>query len=91
MSERQPIGIGRMNGEMYLFDEHGVIIDEYGPQYADLDLPIIDGLSASAGRTTVRRARAELAARVIEALRPKPEIARQVCRRSTCATCTTPR
>jgi cell division protein FtsQ len=77
VSERRPIGIGRMDGQMYLFDEHGVIIDEYGPQYADFDLPIIDGLSASAGAGTIP-GRAELAARVIEALRPKPEIARQV-------------
>ena len=28
------------------------VIDEYGPNYADLDLPIIDGLSAVAGRRT---------------------------------------
>jgi cell division septal protein FtsQ len=77
VSERRPIGIGRLDGQMYLFDEHGVIIDEYGPQYADVDLPIIDGLSASAG-TAMIAGRAELAARVIEALRPKPEIARRV-------------
>jgi len=77
VSERHPIGIGRTNGQMYLFDEQGVSIDEYGPQYADLDLPIIDGLAASTGADTLP-GRAELAARVIEALRPKPEIARQV-------------
>ena len=46
VSERQPIGIGRINGELYLVDERGVVIDQYGPQYADLDLPIIDGLAA---------------------------------------------
>ena len=34
---------------MYLVDERGVIIDQYGPQYADLDLPIVDGLSAAPG------------------------------------------
>jgi cell division protein FtsQ len=77
VSERRPIGIGRLDGQMYLFDEYGVIIDEYGPQYADFDLPIIDGLSASTRAGTIP-GRAELAARVIEALRLKPEIARQV-------------
>ena len=46
ISERQPVGIGRLNGETYLVDERGVVIDQYGPQYADLDLPIIDGLTA---------------------------------------------
>ena len=41
------------------------IIDEYGPQYADLDLPIIDGLSRGRRRrrTMTDEARAELAAR----------------------------
>ncbi len=61
--ERQPIGIGRINGEMYLVDEHGVVIDQYGPQYADLDLPIVDGLAAAQSderlddRRVARRAR----------------------------------
>src|SRR5215471_1788962 len=44
--ERQPVGIGRLKGEMYLVDDRGVVIDRYGPQYADLDLPIIDGLGS---------------------------------------------
>ena len=48
VSERQPIGIGRINGgDMYLVDERGVIVDQYGPQYADLDLPIIDDAVAA--------------------------------------------
>lgn len=80
ISERQPIGIGRINGDMYLVDERGVIIDQYGPQYADLDLPIIDGLSASAGDggSLTDEGRAELAARVIAAVRSKPTIARRL-------------
>ncbi len=43
--ERTPLGIGRINGALYLVDERGAVIDEYGPSYGDLDLPIIDGLS----------------------------------------------
>ena len=79
ISERQPIGIGRVNGDMYLVDERGVVIDQYGPQYADLDLPIVDGLSgASGGDAAVDEERADLAARVIAALRPRPEIARRL-------------
>ncbi|MBZ5556080.1 MAG: FtsQ-type POTRA domain-containing protein [Acidobacteriia bacterium] len=76
--ERQPMGIGRINGEMYLVDEHGVIIDQYGPQYADLDLPIVDGLTMSDGGSLTDEARAEFAARVIASLRPKPQIARRL-------------
>ena len=74
--ERQPIGIGRVNGETYLVDDRGVIIDQYGPQYADLDLPIIDGLAgAPGGGTMTDEARADLATRVIAALKGKPKLA----------------
>jgi len=80
ISERQPIGIGRINTDMYLVDERGVIIDQYGPQYADLDLPIIDGLSAAPGDggSLTDDARADLAARVIAAVKSKPAIARRL-------------
>jgi cell division protein FtsQ len=74
--ERQPVGIGRINGDMYLVDDRGVVIDQYGPQYADIDLPIIDGLGASpAGGTMTDEARADLASRVIAAMKAKPKIA----------------
>jgi cell division protein FtsQ len=79
VSERAPIGIGRINRGLYLVDDRGVVIDEYGPQYADVDLPIIDGLIASAGAATAADAsRAGLAARVIAALWPQPSVARQL-------------
>jgi len=78
--ERRPIGVGRLNGDMFLVDERGVVIDQYGPQYADLDLPIIDGLSAPPGDGggMTDEARAELAARLIAALKAKPDIARRL-------------
>ena len=87
VSERQPIGLGRIRGEMFLVDSRGVVIDQYGPQYADLDLPIVDGLSAGAGadrqaewapETMTDEPRAELAARVIAALQTKPAVARRL-------------
>src|SRR5918994_3321694 len=43
--ERAPLGIARIKGSLYLVDDRGAVIDDYGPGYADLDLPIIDGLS----------------------------------------------
>jgi cell division protein FtsQ len=80
VSERQPIGIGRIGSDMYLVDERGVIIDQYGPHYADLDLPIIDGLSAAPGDggSLTDEARADLAARVIAAVKSKPQLARRL-------------
>jgi cell division protein FtsQ len=80
VSERQPIGIGRINGDTYLVDERGAVIDQYGPQYAELDLPIVDGLSASpdSGGSMIDEARADLAARVIGAMKTHPKIARRL-------------
>jgi cell division protein FtsQ len=78
--ERRPIGIGRLSGALYLVDPAGIVIDEFGPSYADLDLPMIDGLAASPGdgASAIDEARALLAARVIEALEARPDIAERV-------------
>jgi cell division septal protein FtsQ len=84
--ERQPVAIGRLNDDMYLIDERGTIIDQYGPQYEDLDLPIVDGLAATVPPGTSGAAadlltdgtRADLAARVIAALKTRPDIARRL-------------
>lgn len=67
--ERAPLGIGRINGSLYLVDDRGAVIDEYGPNYADLDLPIIDGLSTAPGDATSDVYRALLARRLLDALR----------------------
>src|SRR6185503_4391835 len=80
VSERQPVGIARIDGRLYLVDDRAVVIDEYGPQYADFDLPIIDGLTSPATVAGARpdAARAELAARLIASLGSRPEVARRV-------------
>jgi cell division protein FtsQ len=81
--ERQPIGIGRINDDVYLVDEEGVIIDQYGPQYADLDLPILDGLAAGTSGlgddgSMADRPRAAFAARVVAAFKAVPTIAPRI-------------
>jgi len=80
VQERRPMGIGRLNASLYLIDPRGVIIDEYGPVYADIDLPIIDGIGADPhqGGSIVDIARAEFATRVIAALSTRPELAKRV-------------
>lgn len=80
LRERRPMGLGRLGTSMYLIDATGVIVDEYGPTYADIDLPIIDGLTASPqdGGSMIDTARAEFAARVIAALSARPEIMKRV-------------
>lgn len=69
IQERVPLGIGRINGVLYLVDDRGAVIDEYGPSYADLDLPVIDGLSSAPGDEMADAYRALLARRLLEALR----------------------
>lgn len=78
--ERRPMGIGRLGAALYLVDGRGVVIDEYGPNYADIDLPIIDGLAPPSphGGTRMDPARAELAGRVTAALAVRRDPAMRV-------------
>ena len=81
VSEREPIGVGRLHGDMYLIDERGQVIDQYGPQYVDLDLPIVDGLlvaSTDGGGPEVDEASAWLASRLLAELASAPSIGRRV-------------
>lgn len=73
--ERQPIAIGRMGGRLYLVDERGIAIDGYKPEYAALDLPIVDGFATGDAAAGANAARGQLAARLILAMKPRPEIA----------------
>ena len=75
--ERTPIAIGRKGGLLSLVDERGAAIDAYGPQYANLDLPIVDGFAGVKGDAAeaADAARGATAARLIMALREKPAIA----------------
>ena len=75
ITEREPLGVGRIGPALFLIDRHGVVIDEFGPKYADYDLPVIDGLgndgSASASR-------AALAGRALSDFQRRPDLARRV-------------
>jgi cell division protein FtsQ len=79
ISERQPMGIGRVRGSLYLVDARGSVIDEFGPNYAELDLPIIDGLAAQpAEPMLIDESRAALASRLLTALQSRPDLAKRV-------------
>ena len=80
IGERQPMGIARLRGDLYLVDEEGIIVDQFGPNYAELDLPIIDGL-ASAPRddgTLIDETRAALAARLLATLQSRPDLVKRI-------------
>jgi cell division protein FtsQ len=79
ISERRPVGLCRMGPDLYLVDETGTVIDQFGPQYSEFDLPIIDGLvqpspNGGAAKATIDVGRAELASRVIAALSRSKQI-----------------
>ena len=78
--ERRPIAIGRIRGDLYLVDEQGLVIDEYGPNYAQFDLPIVDGLADTppAGEPLVDPARAGLAADLLRALDRQPALMKRI-------------
>lgn len=80
VSERRPMGLCRLGATLYLIDDEGFLIDEYGPQYAEFDLPIIDGLvrAPTDGADAIDGQRAGLAARVLQALSAREDLAARV-------------
>ncbi len=77
ITERRPLCLARLAGRLFLIDDQGTAIDEFGPKYAEFDLPIIDGLGAP-GLSQIDPARMELATRVLESLAGRPDVARRV-------------
>ena len=82
IAERQPTGIGRIGDALYLLDQDGHVIDEFGPDHAEFDFPLIDGLAA-AGRTgtnalAVDEGRAALAMRLLASLQGRPDLAGRI-------------
>ena len=77
--ERRPLGLARIRHQLHLVDGAGTI-DEFGPRYADLDLPIIDGLvgDEASPRPQVDPTRAQTVARLMADLRTVPALARRV-------------
>jgi cell division septal protein FtsQ len=80
--EREPMAIGRIGRALYLIDQSGGVIDEFGPAYAEFDLPLVDGLAAqgaaSNGQPEVDAGRAALAGRLLTALQSRPDLAGRV-------------
>jgi cell division protein FtsQ len=80
ISERQPMGIGRLRNDLYLIDQRGTIIDQYGPNYAEFDLPIIDGLEGPPrdGAPMIDDGRAALASRLLASVQARPDLANRI-------------
>lgn len=78
--ERSPVALARFGERLFLMDADGYLIDQFGPRYADIDLPIVDGLPAPAETDdgVVRGVRTALAARVVAELATDPVLAARV-------------
>lgn len=77
LRERTPMAIARIQGALYLVDEGGMVIDEYGPQYARFNLPIVDGLARTEDNCC-DPARTAVAARLLADVRTRPALAERV-------------
>jgi cell division protein FtsQ len=77
IAERRPMAIGRIGDTLNIIDRRGVVIDAFGPNYTDLDLPIIDGLAYSDEREVgpLEQSRALLAVRLLTDLHRTPGLA----------------
>ena len=78
--ERTPVAIGRLGSDLYLVDESGAVIDEYGPNYAAFDLPIVDGLVVRprGGDAAAAPDRAALASALLATLSSRPDLGARV-------------
>ena len=78
--ERVPMGIARAGTGLFLVDAAGTVIDEFGPRYADCDLPIIDGMIVTPVSVppAIDRPRGQLVSRLMSELRTRPDLAKRV-------------
>lgn len=80
VTERVPMALARLGAQIFLVDRAGVIIDEYGPQYHQFDLPLVDGLLTPprAGQPAVPADRLALANGLLGALGTRVDLRRHV-------------
>jgi len=80
VTERVPMVFAHLGDRLYLVDQTGAIIDESGPRYRDLDLPVVDGLASpgAAPGVSVDRWRVYLVGRFLSALSAAPALRARV-------------
>ena len=77
IEERVPEVLAKVGSSIYLADGEGILLDRFGPRYADYDFPILTGLDR-AGRETLRKKIRRGAAFVNFLYRTRPALADQV-------------
>ena len=76
--ERVPLAVARSRGQLFLVDDSGVI-DTFGPQYRQFDVPIVDGLipAAEAGER-VDPARVQLVRRLFAEVSTRDDLFQRI-------------
>jgi cell division protein FtsQ len=78
ITERTPMAIARIAERLYLVDASGVIVDEFGPEYREFDLPVVDGLVPAGTTTSVDESRAALTREFLGALQADAALRQRV-------------
>jgi cell division septal protein FtsQ len=80
VTERTPMAVARVGQQLFLVDDSGVVIDEFGAPYSDLDLPVVDGLISAPGRgdPLVDPTRVRVTAAFLSSLAARPDLARRL-------------
>jgi cell division septal protein FtsQ len=78
LTEQQAVAVGQINDTLFLIDRTANIIDEYGPNYAEFDLPIVNGLTSGTSRMLVDEQRADMLQRFLGSLQGRPDLVERV-------------
>lgn len=80
VTERTPMILAHLSDRLFLVDRTGAIIDETGPQYRDLDLPVVDGLGTPGqpAGSSVDAWKVALVDRFLAALQAAPDLRARV-------------
>lgn len=71
IAERLPMAVARSGDSLLLIDDQGTVVDEFGPRYHALDLPIVEGLMDRGGKVAAApdSGRVDLVADTLASLR----------------------
>lgn len=78
LTEQQAVAVGQINDTLWLIDRTANVIDEYGPNYAEFDLPIVNGLTDGPGTMLIDEQRAEMLQRFLGSLQGRPDLVERV-------------
>ena len=75
LTEREASALAQINDTLFLLDSTGTAIDQYGPNYAEFDLPIVHGLTGGDSREMlIDEQRARVLGRFLDSLQGRQDL-----------------